>query len=79
GQPGRPIGADDHSALLALLVKFGSDGEIARRALSVGADAGGSTAVGLPVGVDGTTPGGSVTARAFGAGRARSAGSRPGR
>ncbi|MCX2756218.1 MadB family AAA-type ATPase [Gordonia sp. 4N] len=77
GEPGRPIGADDHNALLALLVKFGSDGEIARRALS--SEHGGSPPAGSPVGVDGTTPGGSVTARAFGAGRARSAGTRPGR
>ena len=66
-------------ALLALLVKFGADGEIARRALTAEADSGGSPVNGSPVGVDGTTPGGSVTARAFGAGRARSAGVRPGR
>ncbi|WP_238423205.1 MoxR family ATPase [Gordonia sp. 'Campus'] len=67
---------DDHQgALLALLVKFGSDGDTARRALaSVGGDEGGA-----PVGSDGTTPIGSVTARAFGAGRARTAGVRAGR
>ncbi|MFT4396583.1 MadB family AAA-type ATPase [Gordonia lacunae] len=79
GKAGEPIGAHHHGALLALLVKFGSDGEIARRALSFATDPGSSPAAGSPIGVDGTTPGGSVTARAFGAGRARSAGVRPGR
>ncbi|MFC8315821.1 AAA family ATPase [Gordonia sp. NPDC057258] len=79
GQAGTPIDAEHRSALLALLVKFGADGEIARRALTAEADSGGSPVNGSPVGVDGTTPGGSVTARAFGAGRARSAGVRPGR
>ncbi|MBD0863684.1 MoxR family ATPase [Gordonia sp. zg691] len=72
---GTPIGTAHHGALLALLVKFGSDGEIARRAL-VSDGPGGHVAPVAEVGADGTTPAGSVTARAFGAGRARSAGVR---
>ncbi|MEE3848699.1 MoxR family ATPase [Gordonia sp. LSe1-13] len=57
-------------ALLALLVKFGTDLELVRRELST-TDRGSS--VDRMVGVDGSTPSGSVTATAFGAGRARSA------
>ncbi len=62
------IGGQD-PALLSLLVKFGTDLEHVRRAL-------GPEAVGedrVAVGVDGSSAGGTVTERAFGAGRARSA------
>lgn len=57
-------------ALLSLLVKFGSDLDLARRALDPPAR---GIAGAVDVGVDGSTPNGSVTATAFGAGRARSA------
>ncbi|AZG47080.1 MadB family AAA-type ATPase [Gordonia insulae] len=56
-------------SLLALLVKFGSDLDIARRALDGPATPGG---IERGIGVDGSTATGSVTATAFGAGRARS-------
>ncbi|WP_298446627.1 MoxR family ATPase [Gordonia sp. (in: high G+C Gram-positive bacteria)] len=64
---GEPIGGQD-PALMSLLVKFGTDLDHVRRAFA-GADA----AAGAPVAVDGSSPGGTVTERAFGAGRARSA------
>ncbi|MEO9328143.1 MadB family AAA-type ATPase [Gordonia aurantiaca] len=66
------------TALLSLLVKFGTDLDLARQALTRSTSPGAETTRG-EVGVDGTTPQGSVTARAFGAGRARSAGTRAGR
>jgi len=62
------VGGQD-PALLSLLVKFGTDLEHVHRALDDQSPAGERT----PVGVDGSSPGGSVTERAFGAGRARSA------
>ncbi|GAA3962279.1 MadB family AAA-type ATPase [Gordonia caeni] len=73
GAGGTPTDAEtiggQNRALMSLLVKFGSDLDHVRR--SLGDDApGGET---IPVGVDGSSPGGSVTERAFGAGRARSA------
>ncbi|GAC70676.1 MadB family AAA-type ATPase [Gordonia soli] len=76
GQPtatGDEVGGD---ALLSLLVKFGTDLDLVRRELRSGADGSGS---GETVGVDGSTARGSVTANAFGAGRARSAGVAAGR
>lgn len=57
-------------ALLALLVKFGSDLDVARRALDANSIRSGPDS---RVGVDGSTTRGSVTATAFGAGRARTA------
>lgn len=57
-------------ALLSLLVKFGSDLDLARRELDA------PTAQAREVGTDGSSIGGSVTATAFGAGRARSSGRR---
>ena len=62
------IGGQD-PALMSLLVKFGTDLEHVRRAL--GADS--VDGERITVGVDGSSPGGTVTERAFGAGRARSA------
>ncbi|MFW0796038.1 MoxR family ATPase [Gordonia sp. CPCC 205515] len=66
-------GAADRSAvdraLLALLVKFGTDLEVARRALE--APVARDPRAG-EIGTDGSTPRGTVTATAFGAGRARS-------
>ena len=59
-------------ALLSLLVKFGSDLDIARRALAEPA----RTDAGPQIGADGSSPRASVTATAFGAGRARSAAQR---
>lgn len=62
-------------ALLALLVKFGTDLDVARAALDAahtGAD-GGTRTDRAAIGVDGSTERGSVTATAFGAGRANSA------
>lgn len=67
--PGAVDGGLD-GALMSLMVKFGTDHDMARRAFAISDAAG---AEGDPVGVDGSTPTGSVTARAFGAGRARSA------
>ncbi|MGC4934024.1 MadB family AAA-type ATPase [Gordonia sp. DT30] len=58
-----------HRALLSLLVKFGSDLDIARREIEAPHASAGVSAV---VGTDGSGPAGSVTATAFGAGRARS-------
>ncbi|MGB3698402.1 MAG: MoxR family ATPase [Gordonia sp. (in: high G+C Gram-positive bacteria)] len=55
------------SALLSMLVKFGTDLDHVRRALAEPAPAGDR------VSIDGTLPTGSPTASAFGAGRARSA------
>ncbi|WP_373560979.1 MadB family AAA-type ATPase [Gordonia paraffinivorans] len=67
-------------ALLSLLVKFGTDLDLARGALArAAAPATPGAAEHTEIGVDGTTPQGSVTARAFGAGRARSAGTRASR
>lgn len=66
---GETWSADEDRALLSLLVKFGSDLDLARRHLAAPADGHAET----EIGVDGTTTGGSVTATAFGAGRARSA------
>ena len=62
-------------ALLALLVKFGSDLDIARRALAnpTSGSGGQPGSGGQVVGSDGSTSTASVTATAFGAGRARSA------
>ncbi|MFT4041990.1 MAG: MoxR family ATPase [Gordonia sp. (in: high G+C Gram-positive bacteria)] len=57
-----------HPALLSMLVKFGSDVDHVRRAL--GPDRPGTAS--SPVAVDGSSPTGNVTARAFGAGRAHS-------
>lgn len=58
------------SALMSLMVKFGTDRDLARRAFAA---SDGSARDADPIGVDGSTRAGSVTARAFGAGRARSA------
>ncbi|GAC56828.1 hypothetical protein GOHSU_13_00500 [Gordonia hirsuta DSM 44140 = NBRC 16056] len=55
-------------ALMSLLVKFGTDLDQARRRLGAELADTGAT----PVAVDGSSPGGTVTERAFGAGRARS-------
>ena len=57
-------------ALLSLLVKFGTDLDLVRRAQP---DPDRPAAASTPIGVDGSSPAGSVTERAFGAGRARSA------
>lgn len=62
-------------ALLSLLVKFGSDLDVARRALTA-TDAVDNPNVRGTADVHGVTPQGSVTATAFGAGRARSSGRR---
>lgn len=73
GAGGTPEGAEtiggQDRALMSLLVKFGSDLDHVRRSLGDGAADGEA----IPVGVDGSSPVGSVTERAFGAGRARSA------
>ncbi len=66
--------AGRHPALMSLLVKFGTDLEHVRRVL--GADRPRTTAATTPVAVDGSSPAGNVTERAFGAGRARSNASR---
>lgn len=71
----RPGSGPADAALLSLLVKFGTDLDLARHALSTPP----ADTAAAEVGVDGSTPSGSVTARAFGAGRARSAGVRAGR
>lgn len=68
-EPAELIGGHDR-ALMSLLVKFGSDLDHVRR--SLGDETSGSDTQ-IPIGVDGSSPGGSVTERAFGAGRARSA------
>lgn len=62
-------------ALLSLLVKFGSDLDLARRVLAA-PDGGASAGAGGSADVHGVTLQGSVTATAFGAGRARSSGRR---
>ncbi|GAB16586.1 hypothetical protein GOEFS_007_00030 [Gordonia effusa NBRC 100432] len=66
----RAAGSTDglDSALLSLMIKFGSDHDIAERAMAASDNLADES-----IGVDGSTPAGSVTARAFGAGRARSA------
>ena len=64
---GERIGGQD-PALLSLLVKFGTDLDHVRRVLAVDA----AEQNRIAVGVDGSSPGGTVTERAFGAGRARS-------
>ncbi|MDH3046897.1 MadB family AAA-type ATPase [Gordonia alkanivorans] len=67
------------AALLSLLVKFGTDLDLARRVLSPAAADTAAARTGEVGEARGTTPQGSVTARAFGAGRARSAGVHAGR
>ncbi|MGV9669190.1 MadB family AAA-type ATPase [Gordonia sp. NPDC003504] len=57
-------------ALLSLLVKFGSDLDLARRELHTPTAA--TSSGSAPIGTDGSGPAGSVTATTFGAGRARS-------
>ncbi|WLP92075.1 MoxR family ATPase [Gordonia sp. NB41Y] len=86
-----PLPDDDRSGdtrrpLLSLLVKFGTDLDVVRRELDSdtapsgrlreGAHAARSAATPGSVGADGATATGSVTATAFGAGRARSNGRR---
>lgn len=61
-------------ALLSLLVKFGTDLDLARQTLKTPAKAPADSE--SPIGTDGSGPRGSVTATAFGAGRAASAGRR---
>ena len=72
-----PAPAD--AALLSLLVKFGTDLDLARRVLSPPAADTAAARTGEVGEARGATPQGSVTARAFGAGRARSAGVHAGR
>ncbi|MFT3662990.1 MAG: MoxR family ATPase [Gordonia sp. (in: high G+C Gram-positive bacteria)] len=68
---GATVGGQDR-ALMALLVKFGSDMEHVERYLGPDTPTGDYD----PIGVDGTTARSSVTAKAFGAGRARSTAAR---
>lgn len=65
--PAGDLIAGQNPALMSLLIKFGSDLDHVRTAFA-GQDRPGTA----PVGVDGSSPGGTVTERAFGAGRARS-------
>ena len=71
GSSGEKVAGQD-PALMSLLLKFGTDLDHVRRALGAEAPA---AAAAIPVGVDGASPAGtgSVTSRAFGAGRARAA------
>ncbi|MFC0313458.1 AAA family ATPase [Gordonia phosphorivorans] len=62
---GETVGGQD-PALLSLLVKFGTDVDHVRRAFAA------DDPDRIAVGVDGSSPGSTVTERAFGAGRARS-------
>ena len=59
-------------ALLALLVKFGSDLDIARAMVGTPASSGSDIQDSRPSASDGSSPRGSLTATAFGSGRARS-------
>lgn len=68
--------ASTDRALLSLLVKFGSDLDTARAAMSAPASSASGVDTPTPIAADGSSPRGSVTATAFGSGRARSAGRR---
>ncbi len=63
-------------ALLSLLVKFGSDLDTARAAMGTPGSSASALDAPTPIAADGSSPRGSVTATAFGSGRARSAGRR---
>ena len=68
--------ASTDRALLSLLVKFGSDLDTARAAMGTPGSSASALDAPTPIAADGSSPRGSVTATAFGSGRARSAGRR---